>query len=110
MSGSIQSQWAILGSPARTVAYANQDILQTLPPGLGIMDIVVAILIIAWPIRIVLVWAVIWAFATALARPIAGDPAWDFVERASNWAAPLALLSLQGFPQKIKHFFDAIKV
>jgi len=69
------------------------------------MDIVVAILALIWPIRLVLIYATLWAFATALARPIAGDPIWDFVERTASWAAPLALLILQGIPKKLKDIF-----
>jgi len=53
----------------------------------------------------VLIYATLWAFATALARPIAGDPIWDFVERTANWTAPLALLILQGVPKKLKDIF-----
>ncbi|MEK7473485.1 MAG: hypothetical protein AAB668_02015 [Patescibacteria group bacterium] len=77
----------------------------TMLPIIGMVDIAVAILALIWPIRIVLIYATLWAFATALARPIAGDPIWDFVERAANWAAPLALLILQGVPKKFKDIF-----
>ena len=69
------------------------------------MDIVVAIMALVWPLRIVLAWATVWGLWTALLRPIAGEPIWDFVERWANWAAPLALLSLQGFPKKFKEWF-----
>lgn len=74
-------------------------------PLIGGVDVVVAFLALFWPIRIVLIWATVWAFATSLARPIAGDPIWDFVERTANWTAPLALLILQGLPKKIKDLF-----
>lgn len=77
----------------------------TMLPLIGIMDIIVAFMALIWPIRIVLIWATFWAFSTALARPIAGDPIWDFVERTANWAAPLALLVLQGVPKKLKDIF-----
>lgn len=33
-------------------------------------------------------------FLTALARPLAGQPIWDFVERWANWGAPLSLYLL----------------
>jgi hypothetical protein len=39
----------------------------------------------------VLLWAIFWAFITALARPMAGEPILEFIERASNWIAPLVL-------------------
>ena len=59
---------------------------------IGYMDVTVAFLALVLPLDIVLIWATIWAFATASIRPIAGDSILDFVERTSNWAAPLALL------------------
>lgn len=77
----------------------------SLLPLIGMMDIVVAVLVLFMPFRIILMWATFWAFATALSRSLAGDPIWDFVERTANWAAPLALLMLRGFPRKIKDLF-----
>ena len=71
-------------------------------PLIGIMDIAVGLLILLYPIRIIVAWAALWGFWTALLRPLAGEPIWDFVERWANWAAPLALLCLQGFPKKVK--------
>ncbi len=72
---------------------------------IGYMDVLVAIFALFWPINIVLIWATIWAFATALIRPLTGEPVWDFVERSANWAAPLALLMIKGFPKKLKQLF-----
>ena len=77
----------------------------TMLPLIGTLDIIVAFFALIWPIRIILIWATLWAFVTSLARPIAGDPIWDFVERAANWATPLALLILQGVPKKLKDIF-----
>lgn len=73
---------------------------------IGAMDIAVAIFAILKPIRIVLIYATIWGFMTALARPIAGDPIWDFIERWANWAVPLALLYIRGFPKNKKELFS----
>lgn len=74
-------------------------------PMIGALDVTVAILALLWPIRLVLIWATAWGFFTALLRPIAKEPVWDFVERWANWAAPLALLAMQGFPKKFKDLF-----
>jgi hypothetical protein len=74
-------------------------------PLIGMLDIVVAFTVLFYPIRIVLMWAVFWAFLTALTRPIAGLGLIEFVERAANWILPLSLLMLQGFPKKAKSFF-----
>jgi len=75
-------------------------------PFIGFMDILVALFALIKPIRAVLIWASIWAFSTALIRPISGEPIWDFVERSANWAAPLALLYLRGIPKKLEEFFS----
>ena len=84
----------------------TEDMARTLMPIIGTMDIVVAFFAIVKPFRVVIAWAAVWGFATALIRPIAGEPIWDFVERSANWAAPLALLALQGFPKKFKDWFS----
>ena len=73
---------------------------------IGIIDIIVAVFALFYPFRLMLIYASIWGFLTALARPIANDPIWDFVERWSNWAAPLALLYLRGLPRKFKDLFN----
>ena len=72
---------------------------------IGALDILTAILALIFPFRLLLAWASVWAFLTALARPIAGDPIWDFVERWANIGVPLALLYVRGFPKKMKEWF-----
>ncbi len=76
-------------------------------PLIGALDILVALLVLMRPYKIVLAWATIWGFWTALVRPLSGEPIWDFVERFANWAAPLALLLLKGYPKKLKDWFTA---
>lgn len=71
----------------------------------GTVDVVVAILMLVWPMRLALLWAVVWGFWTALVRPLVGEPFWDFVERWANWGAPLALLLLRGRPKSLKEWF-----
>ena len=75
-------------------------------PLIGLLDIIVAIFALIKPIRAVIIWATLWAFATALIRPISGEPIWDFVERTANWAAPLALLYLRGIAKTLKEIFS----
>lgn len=77
-------------------------ILMTL---VGLLDLFVAVIVLVHPVRLILLWAVFWAFLTALIRPIAGDPIWDFVERFANIGAPLALLYLVGLPKSLKEWF-----
>src|SRR3989338_3861892 len=66
---------------------------------IGAVDIAVALFALFKPIIIILIYAAVWGFMTALARPVAGDPIWDFIERWANWAVPLALLYIRGFPK-----------
>ncbi len=71
----------------------------------GIVDIAIAILALVYPFRLMLMYASLWGFLTALARPVAGEPIWDFVERWANWGVPLALLFVRGLPKNLKELF-----
>lgn len=72
----------------------------------GLLDVFVALAVLIKPIRIILLWAVIWTTWTAFMRvlPFIGDPVWDFVERWANIGAPLALLFLIGWPKDWKEW------
>ena len=72
---------------------------------IGAADVLTAILALIFPFRLLLVWASVWAFLTALARPISGDPIWDFVERFANIGVPLALLYIRELPRKARDWF-----
>ena len=71
---------------------------------IGLLDVVLAVLILIKPVRLVLLWMVFWGFWTALLRPIVGEPIWGFVERWANWGAPLALLLVLGWPRSFKEW------
>lgn len=72
---------------------------------IGLSDFLVALIVLIRPIRIVLLWAALWGFWTALVRPLVGEPIWDFIERWANWGAPLALLMARGgFPKALKEW------
>ena len=83
----------------------QQPLAGTLIFYIGIVDVLVAFAILIKPLRIILIYGAIWAFLTAVARPVAGDPIWDFVERWPNWALPLALLYIRGLPKTWKELF-----
>jgi len=85
------------------VEIGTATILLTL---VGIIDLIVALIILIRPIRIIVLWATIWGFWTAILRPIVGEPVWDFVERWANWGAPLSLLLLLGLPKNWKGWFN----
>ena len=81
------------------VGFSNDLAIQIMPY-IGYLDIIVAVSVLIKPLRIILIWAIFWAFLTALMRPIAGGSILDFVERAGNWATPLALLLLIKWKEK----------
>ena len=72
---------------------------------IGLIDLAVAVVVLTKPIRIVLLWAFIWGFWTALLRPLVGMPVLDFIERWANWGAPLALLGYYGRPKNLRGWF-----
>src|SRR3989344_874202 len=77
----------------------------TLLTMVGLLDLLVALIVLVRPIRVVLLWATLWGFWTALVRPLVGEPVWDFVERWANWGAPLALLLIMGWPKSLREWF-----
>lgn len=87
-----------------TVGFSPELAMNTMPI-IGAIDIVIAFLALVRPIKAVFLYAFIWAFLTAVIRPVSGLPIWDFVERAANWGAPLAYLLLVGFPKKWSDLF-----
>ncbi len=66
----------------------------TLMPWLGGIDILFGISVLVYPTRAVLGWLVVWGIITASLRPLSGEPFAEFIERAGNFGAPLALLIL----------------
>ena len=78
---------------------------KALMPVIGILDLIIAMVVLFWPIKIFLLWAIFWTFLTALMRPLSGTDIWPFIERFSFWAAPLDLLLLNGFPRKLNELF-----
>ena len=71
----------------------------------GVFDVVIAVIVLTRPIKLALLWAAFWGFWTALVRPLVGLDWLDFVERSANWAAPLALLFLLGWPKTMRGWF-----
>ena len=100
---------ALLGKPAWLKYFVAVGISESagafLLPLIGILDVAVALFVLFKPLKVVLGWAVLWAFVTALIRPVSGEPIWDLVERAANFMAPLALLVFYGLPKKLKDWF-----
>ena|SRR3990172_2126413 len=88
------------------VGIENTETIASLLLLVGILDIALAILVLVKPIRLALLWMAVWGLWTAMIRwPIGPDPVWDFVERWTNWGAPLALLFLYGWPKTWREWF-----
>lgn len=80
-----------------------------LMPVLGVIDILFGLIILFYPLRAVVVWLVAWGVVTALLRPLSGEPFAEFLERAGNFGAPLALLLFSGVAvTNIKTLFKPI--
>ena len=82
----------------------GHDAAYTLMPYVGTIDICFGLIILFYPLRIVVAWLVIWGFITAMLRPLSGEPFSEFIERAGNYGAPLALLLLTSTKENIKWF------
>ena len=82
------------------VGFSNDIALQIMPY-IGYLDIIVAVSVLIKPLRIILIWAIFWAFLTALMRPIAGGSILDFVERAGNWGNPTGFITPISMERKI---------
>jgi hypothetical protein len=95
---SIKQNWI----PLLTVYGFSVEQSRMIMPLIGILDVIVALLVLIYPIRIVIRWAIFWTFLTALTRFIAGEGVWEFIERGANWTAPLSLLLLNALPAKEK--------
>lgn len=80
----------------------GHDLAYQLMPVVGSLDILFGLTLLVYPTRVVLLWLVIWGFATASLRPLSGEPFAEMIERAGNCGAPLALLILVGGGKNIR--------
>lgn len=78
-------------------------------PFVGMFDMLLGVMMLIYPVRAIPAWLVLWGIFTALLRPLSGEPFAEFIERAGNFGAPLALLFLWGMPAKVKDWFSLIK-
>jgi hypothetical protein len=75
----------------------GHDLAYRLMPVVGSIDLLLGVSLLLYPLRMVPAWLVVWGAATALLRPLSGEAFGEFIERAGNFGAPLALLLLSGF-------------
>ena len=78
----------------------GHDLAYRLMPVVGSFDILLGITILVFPLRAIPVWLIIWGIVTALLRPLSGEPFAEFIERAGNFGAPLALIIMSGGMKK----------
>ena len=72
----------------------SPKVAYSLMPFVGVMDICFGFISLLRPNFKLLLFMSLWAFWTALLRPLTGLSIWEFVERAGNYSVPLALAFL----------------
>ena len=92
--------FAVLGISSQTV------IANGLFTGIGVAEMGMGLLALAFPAPAALLCLAVWKIFFELLRPAAGEPFWEFVERASNMVAPLALFYIRR-PTSLGHWFIA---
>ncbi|MXV50191.1 hypothetical protein GS399_04350 [Pedobacter sp. HMF7647] len=65
-------------------------------PIIGSFDILLGVIMLFYPVNAIAGWLILWGLFTALLRPLSGEPFAEFIERAGNYGAPLALLLMSG--------------
>jgi hypothetical protein len=76
-------------------------------PWVGGGEMVLGVLALALPIRALLLVLFVWKLWSEFVwYPLTGQPAWEFVERWSNYTAPLALLLVRGWPKTPRAWFS----
>ncbi len=88
----------------------GHDMAFRLMPWVGTVDILMGISLLFYPTRAILRWLIIWGGITALLRPMSGEPFAEFIERAGNFGAPLALLILCGNKGATARWFSLVSV
>lgn len=72
----------------------SASMAEQIMPVIGVIDFLVGLIVLIKPFRWVILYAFVWTLLTALIRPLSGESIWMFVERGSNFAAPMALYFL----------------
>jgi len=87
----------------------GHDLAYRLMPVVGGIDIILGITMLIYPLRSIAVWLIIWGLVTASLRPLSGEPFAELIERAGNFGAPLAFLTLYAREFKITNLFSKIR-
>lgn len=85
----LQGHYAAVGLDALPIG------LSTLGQLFGWMEIVLGVWVVVGRFPLGLLWFVLaWKVATELLYPMSGTPFWEFVERAGDYGAPVALYAI----------------
>ncbi len=89
----------------------DRPAILTLMPIIGAIDISLGVLGFVSPRRWALLWCAFWGLMTATLRPLAGESAWEILDRAGNFGGPLAFLVLSGgIPRTARGWIDPIRM
>src|SRR4029450_3772358 len=91
--------------PYFDVVGINRTWAYRLMPWVRPMDVTLGLTMAVVPLRIVLLYLIVWGTWTAALRPLSGDSVWEFFERAGNYGVPLAFLVLAGVPRRLPGSF-----
>jgi hypothetical protein len=72
----------------------HKETAMTLMPLVGAFDVAMALAVLFYPFRAVILYMAIWGLWTAVLRPLSGESSWEAVERAGNFGALAALFML----------------
>jgi hypothetical protein len=91
--------------PYFAFAGIGKDLAYRLMPVIGTVDILAGISVLFSPRPVVLLYMAVWTVWTSLLRPFVGESAFEALERAGNYGAPLGLLLLAGVPRSVRDWF-----
>jgi hypothetical protein len=86
----------------------HKNMAYTIMPYVGIVDILLGVIMLVYPLRAIALWLVVWGLITAFLRPASGEPFAEFIERAGNFGAPLAFIILLDGIKSFKQLFIPI--
>ncbi|MBC7822243.1 MAG: hypothetical protein IAG10_35610 [Planctomycetaceae bacterium] len=89
------SHYSAIGLSSLTVE------MTSLITGIGWFEIALGTLILLRPRDELLWFALVWKIATELLFSLSGAPIWEFIERGGSYAAPLALIMVGNWRQRM---------
>lgn len=77
--------------PYLMTAGFEQNLATKLLPVIGVLDLIVALLLMLKPNKYLFLWCFIWTFAVSIIRPLSGESWLEFVERGAFYGVSLML-------------------